>query len=346
MEPEETQPSPLPQTDGNEVLRDIGRSAAYCAGSRMNDSVADRTGELVDKVHSVIGEAQRAKAVAIYEPGTNIESIAVLSTDGSVRSLPSDIFDEYRMRPKAYTGTASMTRIDSFIAHVNRFKDSQSALFAFDNMVAPRLTAVLDYNQSRDGGNFDGPRFGNHRTQFAFPLSEEWKIWTGKNKVKMDLAQFAEFIEDRFIDVEHVNDVSTLNDDVQKLLATVGTGSIASPSKLIELSRGLKVHVKDEVAGSVSLSSGEGEVQFKTEHTDKYGNKLTVPSLFVLNIPVFYQDGLYRVAARLRYRVEGGMMKFWYELWGLERVFEHAFAEACDSAALHTALPLFYGTPE
>ena len=331
-----------------EALTEIGISAVHNAMGQSSRSVAERTGELVDKIHNVLGEQHLARAVAVYEPVTGVESIAVLKPGGGICPLPSEFFDEYRQRPKAYAGAAHLTRAQSFIDHVNRFKDSQSALFALDNMTSPRLTAVLDYNDSRNDDDLPihGPRFGQHRTQFAFPLSEEWKVWTGKNKQVMNLGGFAEFIEDRFVNVELVTDAASLNADIQELLGAYGVDGLASPSKLIELSRGLKVHVKDEVTNAVNLASGEAEVQFKSEHTDKYGNKLSVPSLFVINIPIFAQGDIYRIAARLRHRVADGGLKFWYELWGIKRVFEAAFTEVCETARDATELPLFYGTPE
>lgn len=330
--------NPLEQI-GNEFLNN---------NSGHLSNVADRTGELVREIHGALGEQHLAKAVAIYEPGTGVESIAVLKPGGSIEALNSDLFDEYRLRPKAYTGTANVTRIESFVDHVNRFKDSQSALFAFDNMSSPSLTAVLDYNECRNDPDYpiNGPRWGNHQTRFSFPLSEEWKKWTGKNGVAMGLTSFAEFVEERFIDVEAVSDISALNDDIRKLVATVGRNGLAGPSALIELSRGLKVHVKDEVTNAANIASGEVEVQFKSEHVDAKGRKLSVPSLFIINIPVFARGDVFRIAARLRYRLKEGQLTFWYELWGHDRVFEQAFTEVCEKARDETALPLFFGTPE
>lgn len=328
-----------------ERLRQIGESAVFAT---IPGVTPDRTGEVIDKIHAALGDKHRSLVVAMSEPGTGVQGLVVLKPSGGIETVPSDVFDEYRSRPKAYTGTANVTRIESFVDHANRFKDDHSALYAFDDMSCPRLTAVLDYNESRADPEdpFNGPRFGDHCTVFAFPLSDEWKAWTGKNAAKMGLTAFAEFIEDRFIDVEQVTDVTKLNGDIQKLVGTVGPGSLASPSALIELSRGLKVHVKDEVTNAANIASGEVEVQFKSEHQDGRGNKLTVPSLFVLNIPVFARGEVYRIAARLRYRVKDGEMLFWYELWGIDRVFELAFTEVCEKARAETGLPLFYGTPE
>lgn len=325
-----------------QVLQRVAET--YLNSGSYNQSTADRTGDLMKIAHEIASDNARAKLVSVREPDTGIEGIAVLRPDGSIEALHDGVFDDYRGRPKHIDGTASMTRLESFVDHVNRFKDSHSAIFARDDMVAPSLTAVFDYHEDRiDGG---GPRFGRHKSKFAFPLAPEWKAWTGQNKQAMRLNDFAEFIEDRFVDVEHITDTSILNDDIQKLVAMIGQNGIASPSDLVVLSRGLKVHVKDEVTDTRNIASGEIEVQFKSEHQDRNGNKLVVPGLFVLTIPIFKGGDLYRIAARLRYRVKEGALVFWYEMWGIERVFELAFSEACEIASTDTELPLFFGSPE
>lgn len=76
------------------------------------------------------------------------------------------------------------------------------------------------------------------------------------------------------------------------------------------------------------------------------GETVDVPSMFIITIPVFKNSGdAYRIAVRLRTRTTGGL-KFFYELWGIDRVFEQAFTEACEFAREETGLPLFYGNPE
>jgi hypothetical protein len=151
--------------------------------------------------------------------------------------------------------------------------------------------------------------------------------------------EFAQFLEDRFIDVEHVDDQAALNDDIRKLLSSIGGGALGSPSKLIELSRGLAIHERSVVVDTRNLATGAGEIRFKTEQTGADGAPLDIPTVFVLNIPVFARGDIYRVAARLRFRAKDGNVSFWYELWGIDRVFELAFAEACERATTETELP-------
>lgn len=72
-------------------------------------------------------------------------------------------------KPRRIAGESRHTTLDSFVAHVNRFKDDRSAIFADDTPKKPKLTAIYDYHQ-RHGE----PRFGSHRAVYDFPLSDEW----------------------------------------------------------------------------------------------------------------------------------------------------------------------------
>lgn len=259
--------------------------------------------------------------------------------------IPAKAFDDYRIQPVRRSGTAVLSSLDSIIAHALRFKDEDSAIFASDDRKAPSLTVVLDYHrQSADGD----PRFGQHRAHFAFPLSDEWKAWTEQNAQPMKMVEFAEFLEDRIIDVLYIiPEEDELSDDLKKFINSGGgEATIATPQRLVELARGLQVHESSAVREVRNLSSGEAQISFTSEHTDANGEPLRIPGLFLIGIPVFRNGPIYRIAARLRYRKTPTGVVFWYDLWRTDRVFDHAFSEACERAQVETELPLFFGKPE
>ncbi|MDE8453326.1 DUF2303 family protein, partial [Klebsiella pneumoniae] len=90
----------------------------------------------------------------------------------TVTPMAASVFDQYRTNPLRRAGTATMLSLDSLIDHVNRFKDADTVVFADDSRSAPSMTAVLDYHRAGASGD---PRFGKHRSLYAFPLSDEWK---------------------------------------------------------------------------------------------------------------------------------------------------------------------------
>src|SRR3546814_747731 len=113
------------------------------------------------------------------------EEIPVLVTgqQQNVKLFSPEDFDPFREQPLRRSGTAVLTALESFVAHVNRFKDEDSIIFASDDRAAPSLTAVIDYHRQGHQGD---PRFGQHRGHFAFPLSDEWKAWTKSGGVRSD----------------------------------------------------------------------------------------------------------------------------------------------------------------
>jgi len=283
---------------------------------------------------------------------------AILPTGKTIVSIKK-LIDEYRERPERREGTATLATLEAFAAHVNRFKDAASAIFAIAKPTAgearaiepPQLHAVYDYHEPRvnDGMADDGAelaRFMKHRAIYACPFSESWRAWSAAEGSKLDQRAFAEFIEDRIGDLIAPPAMSDAPGDAELVenAAMLG-GQFNSPSALMEMSRGIQVNVDSKVRQAINLATGEIEVVYQTEHGEA-GERMKVRNLFVLAIPVFEGGPAYRVIGRLRYRTHNGGLVWFYQLWRADRVFRHAFDELCASAAKLTSLPVFIGKPE
>lgn len=303
-------------------------------------------GELLHQMRVLVEGYQRPLIMPIADPVTKTPALIAVGHEG-VSVIPHSVFDGYLERPRHRTGTATLLTLDSLIDHANRFKDQGSIIFADNNRSAPSMTAVLDYHP--EGPADDTlPRFGKHRGHYTFPLSEEWKAWKAADGKVMKMAEFAEFLEERIVDVIGlIPDEDQVSEELQKFInACGGTETIADPARLIQLSRGLQVYESAVVKQANKLSSGEGELIFEVQHNGQDGKPLKVPSLFLIVIPIFDAGAPYRIAARLRYRKSGEGIVFWYDLWRPERSFDAAIAEACDKAQTLTELPLLLGKPE
>lgn len=301
--------------------------------------MSEETNGVIAEARELVEDYLKPELRFIKEPGTGVEAPVILGKDG-IGQFPAALFNDYRAKPTRRVGTATLLDLDSLIAHVNRFKDGDTVLFASDARTSPSILAVLDYH--RAGAEAD-PRFGHHRARFAFPLSDEWSAWAAGNKKPMRMVEFAAFLEDRIIDV--LDSGTELPEDMSRFVKAIG-GNIASPSKLMEIAVGLKVHEKSNVGETVNLSSGEGEITFVSQHTDAKGAPLKVPNLFLIGIPVFKNGPAYRIAVRLRYRKSDGGLSFWYEMWRDDRVFDDAFNEALGRVRDETSLPVLLGSPE
>lgn len=308
----------------------------------------------------------KAEPIKLNDPrdNTDVVLVALPNGDGLVLYDPSNDFDRARRFPLGRKGTATFSRLDSFIGHVNRFKSTESALFAKDSMrdgSAPSITAVLDYHERVNGEEAPfnpSPRHGRHRSVYTFPVSDEFKTWTGADGNQMTQEDFAEFLEDNIINVMPVPDFlkpdlaaggTKPETDADRALLDIVfkiQGRPCGPEKLMELSRGLKVYSQEKVVNTTNLSSGEGQIRFETDHTNGDGKPLMVPNLFLIAIPIFRNGAPYRIPVRLRYRKAGPMLVWTLVLLNLDLVCAHAVNEACAKAAEDTALPMFFGEPE
>ena len=88
----------------------------------------------------------------------------------------------------------------------------------------PSLTSVLDYHPKGPASSLDAARFGQHRGQYFFPLSDEWKSWNEKDGEDMSQSQFARFMEDRLPEVIVVNLFAYSATDPKELVAAARSG--------------------------------------------------------------------------------------------------------------------------
>lgn len=303
--------------------------------------------------------AQVVRDIMRNEAGAEVREFAgpdgkehtfLILPEGKTTASLKELEDEYRTRPERRKGMAKFSDLESFCLHVNRFKGENSVIFSSDDMARPSLTCVLDYHAA--GGNeFEGTHFGEHRSLYQFPLSDEWKAWAQADESGyMDHASFAEFLEDRIDDVleplgPEQDDESASTKALRRRIALLG-GNMGTPQKIMELSRGLKINQNASTTSAKNLSSGEVQVAFKTENVDDNGAPITVPTMFLIAVPVFQNGPLYQMPIKLRYRLRGPSI-----IWALIRsdprkIFENAFKEAVKTAGDTTGLPSLIGTPE
>lgn len=305
-----------------------------------------RGGRLLRTEATLVGE--RSVPLFVLPNGTPI----------SIKKL----IDEWRLRPERRTGTALLHDLDSLIDHVERHKDDNSVLFADLLAEPPSLTAILDYNDAGPANEL--ARWGTHRAHYAFPLSEEWRAWNGQNREAMTQGDFAAFLEDRLADVvapptwllgseRPIGEAQmggdfgerTPQEELAHLAGLFGQ-TFAGPAKLVELSRGIRVHEEQVVQQAQVLQTGEAQITFRAEHKDESGAPLKVPGLFLIAIPIFHLGARYQIAVRLRYRLSQGKLFWFFELYRHQLALDHALREACRKAQRATNLPLFYGQPE
>lgn len=289
-----------------------------------------------DAVAEIAYKAAQPDTIPLPSPTDGREIIA-LPKGVELKSI-KPFLDEYLTAPERKKGSAKFEDLASFIEHTNRFKDVDSAIFADPDPTDPKLTSVLDYHRQGDGP----ARFGTHRGVYEFPLSEEWTAWAKANREMFAQQAFAEFVENRLLDIV---DPTTAGEAARAFAVNLGSG-FAAPSKILELSRGISINANSRLQKATNLSSGETQLQYATQHVDDTNAPIKVPNAFLIQIPVFRNGPLYQLPVRLRYRLRESAVTWFYELYRPERAFEDAFKEAAAAAKEATSLPLFVGAPE
>lgn len=241
-----------------------------------------------------------------------------------------DLVDEYRKSPERRRGTIHAHDLDSFIFLVNRDADLDSVIFARRGKIGgetPRLTAVLNFHKQESGEEIDpkNARFGDDRIRYDFPLSDQWTTWTQRDgeRAKMSQEEFARFIENNLFDIgEPGASGGVTGSFVQK------TGMrLAGPNDMLALSKGLEVRTDCTFRKVVNLQDGTASFAFSEQNTDADGAPLKIPGAFHVMIPVFRNGTIYSIPVRLRYRVGGGKVAWWFEMHRADQFFDAAITD-------------------
>lgn len=310
----------------------------------MTDPRNDKHGSTVKQAEIAAAaelgaQAKGAEIVTINPPQgapglpASVPAVLYRGATPTIASL-EQLFEPYRTHPARKRGTASMQTLESFVDIVRRHKSDHSAVFADINWRAPALTAVIDYHPDRTHDRAD---FCDHRIRYDFPLSEEWQAWTRSNGGKMTQAEFAYFLEDR------IAELAAPTDEERNALGEDFATTVAAPTELVQLSRGLQVNVEARVKSSTVLASGEGSIVFEETHQDADGKPLRVPGMFMLQLSPFTDGEPIRTPVRLRYRAKSGQIVWFYEIYRPDLFIASAVNSAIETVRDACELPVYAG---
>ena len=264
------------------------------------------------------------------------------------------------LKPARRKGTARLDDLQSLIEWANRFKGPTSALFAKPDLQAPTITCIADYHAEGPADQMTATgdptaRHCHHRAIYNFPLSEEWKAWTGVSGEPLEKDDLGEFIEANAKDIMDPTAAILAGKDSDKnqpwenrLIQTAQQieGRYGQLTQLLQMSRQFQVYETSNLKVTSNRDTGESEIQFLNEHKGADGKPLQIPNLIIIAIPVFMGGAPYRMPVRFRYRKMGGAVRFILSIYNPEKAFEAAFKEAVEEASEKTKLPTFKGSPE
>jgi uncharacterized protein YfdQ (DUF2303 family) len=224
--------------------------------------------------------------------------------------------------PARATGTVKLRDANSFVTYFNRQKRAESLIYA--SLDPAKILGVIDDHRAygTEFTNEDGANWRSYRAEFAVPASREWKTWTGKDRQPMTQLELAELIEDNLPDI--------INPDGSTMLSVALNFEASKEGNFVSATR---------------LQDGSTNFVWK-EDVNATGNKIAMPSQITLSIPVFENGAPYSVDARIKYRVQNGTLKIWYELVRPHKVLEVAFRAIWSQIEEQTATKILLGSPE
>jgi len=293
----------------------------------------------------------------VLAPDGTTGTFVILPEGKIIRSLQAEL-EAWRDRPARVRGTATLQDEQSFISHVQRFADTESVCFCTPDRVKPTFTAVYDYHESAAKEREDGgalyrkppagpgasgtPRWLQHKATFAPRLADEWRAWMDRSGKPFTPVDFAEFLEERVVDV-----YNGLPSEKTAALIEAIEARLASSTQLVGLARNFAVNVDTQVRQAQTLQSGEISIQYAEAHRDgETGQPIRVPNAFLIAIPVFFAGPTYQLLVRLRYRLVQGKLSWTYHVHRPELILDHALQEMAARIADQTDLPLLLGAPE
>jgi uncharacterized protein YfdQ (DUF2303 family) len=219
--------------------------------------------------------------------------------------------------PRRKAGTVQLADLPSFNVYVAD-QGLTDNVYIYADPDARTLTAVLNDHVKVDAT----AGWRDHRAVFKAELSREFSTWLSHNKKPMEQEEFAIFLEDNIADV-------------------------VEPSGETLLQVALTLQAKTEVNFSSHKRLDNGQIQFAYSETvdARAGTGLIeIPREFTIGLRLFKNGDGYKVRARLKYRLGGGKLKFWYELDRAENAIEDAF-QAYVNHARENGFTVLIGKP-
>lgn len=216
--------------------------------------------------------------------------------------------------PERKKGRRELLSIESFIQYV-KDQDKTGAGYIYADTNDTSLTAVFNDDKA-------GPGWRDHVAVFKPQKSPEFSGWIANNKKPLEQEEFALFLEDNIADV-------------------------CEPSGEVLLQVALTLQAKTDVQFSSARRLDNGQVQFAfTETIDARAGangSIEIPREFTLGLRLFKNGAGYKVRARLKYRLGGGKLKFWYELDRIDTTIENAFKDYIDLASKESGYTVLLG---
>lgn len=216
-----------------------------------------------------------------------------VTPDGQIASVAS-----FRIKPLVRKGVVEFYEALSFSRFVNRFKNTQTVIFA--DALGRKFTAAVDYHPA--GGDQQAATADLFRATLPLKHTPSWIAWTGVDKKAMDQETFAQFLEDQIPD-------------------------IADPdaATLVQIARTLEAKSEVSFESHIRAQNGAHRFVYVESISGTAQGTMEIPAELTLVLQPFEGSKQYEVKARFRYRITSKKLSMWFELVRPQDVLKAAF---------------------
>lgn len=204
----------------------------------------------------------------------------------------------------------------SFIAYVNRYKTSETRLFAEPGFLAngqAHVVGVIDYHEP------SAAKYGVHVVNYVPRYSDQWRFWSKLCAAPLKQVAFAEVIEEARADIRD-----------------------PEAAHLLDIVRTFKANKKVDFDSVVYQPGGDVRLAY-SEQTQQQGSSGVLPEVMQLGIPVYFRGTVYAVPVFVRYRVGGGAVEFQLKLDRSDVIEDAAFGELTADISKHCEIEVYLG---
>lgn len=208
--------------------------------------------------------------------------------------------DAYAPHPRHEGGGRIVVDAASFVAYVNRHRLPGTEVYAHAS--SSTVVAVIDSHEAAGGE----AGWQKHTVRLSLEATKAWEAWTAADGSLFDQGEFADFLDDRYIDV--------IDPD---------------PARMIDIATTFQAKTGVNFDSGVRLDSGAVRLTYQETTTAKAGQKgdLEIPKKIQLALRPYVGGPIYSIWANFRYRLGGGNVKLGFRLERPENILDAAFAD-------------------
>lgn len=230
-------------------------------------------------------------------------------------------FEAFAPIPRTKRGEVTVHTIEALKQYaVRHVHEDRSTLWA--DVPNARLTVVLNDHAVEVGSEAGSPGWGDHRVGLKLMYSPEWNAWAQKSGQMMPQGAFADFLDERVVDVVEPD------------------GAL-----LLEIAQTFQATTSAKFRQAISRQSNTVKLLWEEDSDARAGTNgdVEIPRELKVRLRPFRGDEPVIVDGRFTYSVKEGKLTLGVKLLNLAEIVETAVARVAEQAASFLSLTVLEG---